>query len=119
MPVVVIKFALAARSDFIVDSIYCSAGIAFMRSVLKPIAGLCILLMLVSAYGFAVHQHSSALEEAQCTVCVIAHSASPVAACILPSVFLILVLLLVVAEPISAKQRLVPFALSVRPPPAV
>jgi hypothetical protein len=90
-----------------------------MRSVLKPIAGFCLFLMLVSAYGFAVHQHSSAIDEAQCNICVIAHSASPAAACTLPTAFFILVLLLVVAEPISAKQRLVPFALSVRPPPAV
>ena len=90
-----------------------------MRSVLKPVAGLCLLLMLVSAYGFAAHQHSSSLDEAQCTVCVIAHSASPAASCELPSAFLILVLLLVLAEPLSVKQRLIPFALTVRPPPAV
>jgi hypothetical protein len=110
---------LAGCSNFGVDSIHCSAGKVFMRSVLRAVAWLCLLLMLVSAYVFAVHQHSSALDEAQCTVCVIAHSASPAAVCILPSAFLILVLLLVVAEPLSTKQRLVPFALSVRPPPAV
>lgn len=90
-----------------------------MRSVLKTIACLCLLLTLVSAYGFAAHQHSSSVDEAQCSVCVIAHSASPAAACSLPSAFLILVLLIVLAEPLAAKQRLVPFALSVRPPPAV
>jgi hypothetical protein len=90
-----------------------------MRPVLKPIAWLCLLLMFVSAYGFAAHQHSSALDEARCTVCVIAHSASPAATCQLPSSFLILVLLLTLAEPLAAKQRLAPFALTVRPPPAI
>jgi hypothetical protein len=77
------------------------------------------MLMLVSAYGFAAHTHSSALEETQCTICVIAHSASPAATCNLPSASLVLVQLVVVAEPRSAKQRLVPFALTVRPPPTV
>jgi hypothetical protein len=90
-----------------------------MRSVFKPITWICVLLTLVSAYGFAVHQHSGSLDEAQCTVCLIAHSASPAESCTLTSAFLILVLLLVVAEPIAAKQRLVPFALCVRPPPAI
>lgn len=90
-----------------------------MRSVLKPIAWLCLLLMFVSAYGFAEHQHSSSSDEAQCAVCIIGHSASPAASCKLPSAFVILVQLVVPAEPVSAKQRLVPFALAVRPPPAV
>jgi hypothetical protein len=90
-----------------------------MRSVLKPIAGLCLLLTVVSAYGFAVHQHSSSLDEAQCGVCVAAHSASPAATCTLPTAALVLVRLILQAEPATAKQRLVPFALSVRPPPAV
>jgi hypothetical protein len=89
-----------------------------MRSALKPTAWLCLLLMLASAYGFAVHQHSSSLDEEKCTVCVIAHSASPASACELPSAFLILVLFLLLGEPLAAKQRLIPFALTVRPPPA-
>lgn len=90
-----------------------------MRSVLKPAAWLCLLLTCVSAFSVAVHQHSSSLDEAQCTVCVIAHSASPAATCKLPSATLVLVQLVVLAEPVSAKQRLIPFALTVRPPPAV
>ena len=89
-----------------------------MRSA-KPIAWICLLLMLVSAYGFVAHQHSSFLDEAKCTVCVVAHSASPVAITSLPSAVLVLVLLVILAEPVSAKQRLVPFALTVRPPPAI
>lgn len=90
-----------------------------MRLVMKPITWLCLLLILVSAYAFAAHQHSSSLDEAQCTVCVVAHSASAAAIYALPSAIPILVRLLVPAQPRSAKQRLAPFALTVRPPPAV
>jgi hypothetical protein len=90
-----------------------------MRPVLKPIAWLCLLLMSVSAYSIAAHQHSTTLDEAKCTVCVIAHSASPATTCNLPSATLFLVRVVVLTEPVSAKQRLVPFALSVRPPPTV
>jgi hypothetical protein len=90
-----------------------------MRLVSKPTAWLCLLLMFVSAYAFAAHQHSSSLDEAQCAVCVIGHTASPAASCKLPSAFVVLVHFVVLAEPVSAKQRLVPFALTVRPPPAV
>ncbi len=90
-----------------------------MRSVWKPVAWLCLVLTSVSAYGFAAHQHSSSLDEAKCTVCVIAHSASPAATCTPPSDFVILAQRMVQAEPLSAKQRLIPFALTVRPPPAV
>jgi hypothetical protein len=88
-----------------------------MRSALKPIAWLCLLLTVSAAYSFAAHQHSSSSDDAQCTICLVAHSASPVAASSLPSAFSILVLLIGVAEPVSAQQRLVPFALTVRPPP--
>jgi hypothetical protein len=90
-----------------------------MKSVVKPIAGLCLLLTVVTAYAFAAHQHSSSLDEAQCAVCVVAHSASPSATCKLPIGTLVLAQLVVLAEPVSAKQRLVPFALTVRPPPVV
>lgn len=90
-----------------------------MRSVLRPIAWLCLLLMLVWAYVFAAHQHSSSLDEAQCAVCIVAHSASPSATCKLPSVILVLVQAVTLVGPRSTEQRLVPFALTVRPPPAV
>jgi hypothetical protein len=90
-----------------------------MRSVLKPMAWLCLMLTCVSAYSFAVHQHSSLLDEAKCTICVVAHSASPAASSKLPSAMLFLVQFVVLAEPRSAQQRLVPFALNVRPPPAI
>jgi hypothetical protein len=85
---------------------------------LKPIAWLCLLLISVLAFAFVAHQHSSSCDEAQCAVCVVAHSASPAAFSNLPSTALVLVRFVVPAEPRSAKQRLVPFALTVRPPPA-
>lgn len=90
-----------------------------MRSVLKPIGWLCLLLMFASAYGFATHQHSSSIDETQCTVCVVAHSASGVATYKLPSAIPVVVRQLIASGPIPAKQCLVPFALSVRPPPSV
>jgi hypothetical protein len=90
-----------------------------MRSALKPVAWLCLLLTFASAYSFAAHQHSNPLDEAKCTICVVAHSASPAASCKLPSATLFLVQFVVLAEPRPAKQRLAPFALSVRPPPSV
>ena len=93
--------------------------VALMRSVSKQIGWLCLLLTLLSAYSFATHQHFSSSDEAQCTVCVVAHSASPAATSTLRNPVLVLVRLSVVGEPVSAKQRLIAFALSVRPPPGV
>lgn len=110
---------LAGSSNFDVHSINCSAGEAFMRSVSKLIAWLCLLLMLLSAYIFAAHQHSSSSDDAQCTICVVAHSASPASSSTSLTAVFVLVVAMVVAEAISAKQRLISFALSVRPPPAV
>ena len=89
-----------------------------MRSISKRIAMLCLLLTFWSVIAFAVHQHSSAAEAAKCTVCIAAHSASPKA----PSTLLKATFVAVStfrAEPVAAKQRLVGFALCVRPPPGV
>jgi hypothetical protein len=90
-----------------------------MRSVLKQIAWISLLLTLLSAYSFAAHHHSTPGDEAQCTICVVAHSASPVSASILPSALLVLSLQILLPVSISAKQHLVPFALTVRPPPEI
>lgn len=90
-----------------------------MRSGLKQGAWLCLVLTLLSAYSFAAHQHANLGDEAQCTVCVAVHSASPAAASTPPNPVLVLVRLIVVGEPVSAKQRLIGFARSVRPPPAL
>jgi len=89
-----------------------------MRLIAKRIACLCLLLTLWSAIAFAVHQHSNATEAAKCTVCIAAHSASPKVASRLPHATFVAVFTFR-AEPISAKQRLVAFALSVRPPPSI
>ena len=89
-----------------------------MRSVVKQIALLCLLLTLLSAYSFAAHHHSSFSDELQCTICVVAHSASPTSSSTLPGAVFVVVLAIVRAEVVSAKQWLVPFALTVRPPPA-
>ena len=89
-----------------------------MRSMSKRIALLCLLLAFWSAIAFATHQHSSAAEAAKCTVCIAAHSASPKApSTLLKATFVAVSTFL--AEPLSAKQRLITFALCVRPPPSV
>ena len=90
-----------------------------MRPVTKRVAWLCLLLTLLLAISFAAHRHLNSSDEAQCTVCIVAHSTSPVLGYHLPAVVLVLVLLLVQIETASTRQRLVPFALSVRPPPAL
>lgn len=89
-----------------------------MRSISKSIALLCLMLTLWSALAFAAHQHSSATEAAKCTVCVAAHSASPKVTCRMAHATFVVVSTFQ-AQPVSAKQCLVAFALSVRPPPEV
>jgi hypothetical protein len=89
-----------------------------MRSISKWIAWWCVLLTFWSAMAFAAHQHSNGIESAKCTVCVAAHSASPrVPSTLTRATFLTVSTFR--AEPVSAKQRLVAFALTVRPPPGV
>jgi len=90
-----------------------------MRTLSKRIAFLCMLLTLWSVYAFAAHHHSSSTEAAKCTVCVAAHSASPVSVPKLPNTAIVPVSRMVAAVPVAAKQRLIAFALAVRPPPAV
>ena len=89
-----------------------------MRSFSKQIALLCLLLTFCSAVAFVAHHHSSANDAAKCTVCVAAHSAAPMAAAVLPNQTFARIAVLRSA-PVSAKQRLIAFALRVRPPPAV
>jgi hypothetical protein len=89
-----------------------------VRLASKKIALLCLLLAFWSAIEFAAHQHSNANESAKCTVCIAAHSASPKTTTTLPRVLFVSVSTFL-PEPISAKQRLIVFALCVRPPPSV
>ncbi len=89
-----------------------------MRSSLKRVAWLSLLLTLWSAFAFAVHHPSSQDESTTCQVCVAAQSAAPATASPTPKPVFRRVLPFR-PQPSSAKQRLVAFALSVRPPPAV
>jgi hypothetical protein len=93
-------------------------GLDVVRLISKRIALVCLLLTVWSAVAFVAHQHSSKTEAAKCTVCIAAHSASPkTTSNLLKATFVALSTLQ--AQPVSAKQRLVAFALSVRPPPEV
>jgi hypothetical protein len=88
-----------------------------VRSIVKYVAVMCLFLTSWSAMALVAHHHAKGTESV-CTVCVAAHSAAPtVAATLLHATFAPLLTLR--AEPVSAKGRLVAFALSVRPPPAV
>jgi hypothetical protein len=93
-------------------------GVALVRLISKSTALVCLLLTLWSAVAFVAHQHSSATEAAKCTVCVAAHSASPKTTSNLQKAAFV-ALSTIQAQPVSAKHRLVSFALSVRPPPEV
>jgi hypothetical protein len=89
-----------------------------MKSISKRIALFCALLTLWSAVALVAHHHSSATESAKCTVCVTAHSSAPkTTSNFAPATWA--TVSQVRSEPVSAKQRIVAFALSVRPPPAV
>jgi hypothetical protein len=89
-----------------------------MQSISKKIALLCLMLTFCSAATLVAHHHSSATDALKCTVCVTAHSASPKAVSTPPTRTFVRISTIRL-EPVSAKQRLVAFALSVRPPPAV
>jgi hypothetical protein len=85
----------------------------------KWIACLCLLLTLWSAGAFVAHGHSDANELAKCAVCVAALSSSPTAVSP-PLLGALRVISTFRAKPVSAaKQRLIAFALTVRPPPHV
>ena len=87
-----------------------------MRSIQKYVALMCLMLTFCSALAFAAHHHSSGTDSATCTVCSIVHSAAPKApANLLKATFTPLSTFR--PEPVFPAQRLVVFALSVRPPP--
>ena len=89
-----------------------------MRSKVKCVALLCLMLTLWSALGFATHHHANGAESAKCTICVAAHSAAPRTVSAPLKVTFVPVFAFRL-EPISSAERLVVFALSVRPPPAL
>lgn len=89
-----------------------------MRSSVKYVALLCLMLTLWSALAFAAHHHTNGTDSAKCAVCVAAHSAAPKAtASLLQAKFTPVSTCL--PEPVFATQRFAAFALSVRPPPAI
>jgi hypothetical protein len=93
-------------------------GESKVRSIVKYLAVMCLLLTLWSAIAFAAHHHSNGTEAAKCTVCVAAHSATPNAtASLLKAKFIPVSTFL--PEPVFAAQSFLAFALSVRPPPAI
>jgi hypothetical protein len=89
-----------------------------MRPISKKAALFCLLLTVWLAVGLAAHHHSSATDAARCSVCVAAHAAAPEAATT-PSRVTFVSAFIQVSELVPAQQRLVSFALSVRPPPGV
>jgi hypothetical protein len=89
-----------------------------MQSISKNVALVSLLLTVLSAAALTAHHHSSATEAARCSVCVTAHSALPKAATTAPETAFVSAFIQV-PEPVSAQQRLVSFALRVRPPPGV
>jgi hypothetical protein len=93
-------------------------GVSNVRSIAKYVAVLSLLLTVWSAVAFAAHHHSNGTESVKCTVCVAAHSTAPRAAVnLLKAAFT--PISAYVADPVSAKENLIAFALYVRPPPAL
>jgi len=89
-----------------------------MRSVSKRAAFLCLLLTLWSAIALITHHHSSQNEASACQVCATAHSAVSTSISSAPKpVFHITFALRL--QPTATKQRIISFALCVRPPPVV
>jgi hypothetical protein len=78
-----------------------------------------MLLTIWSAIAFATHQHWGATESSTCTVCIAAHSASPKTTTTTLSSVMFVSVSVFRPEPVATKQRLIAFALSVRPPPSV
>jgi hypothetical protein len=89
-----------------------------VRSISKRIACLLVLLTFWSAIAAAAHQHSSVVESAKCSVCAVAQSASPKAPSTLTPVTFVIIATFQ-PQSVPAKQRLIAFALCVRPPPSV
>src|SRR5438874_1064911 len=108
-------FLFYASFGFVVTS---SVAIAGVLLVFCYLAVFCTLLMLWSAIAIVAHHHSTKSESVRCTVCVGAHSAAPRAISNRPSPSFVRVSVVHLASS-SFSHRIISFALSVRPPPAV
>jgi hypothetical protein len=88
-----------------------------VRSISKTIALFCLALTLWLGFAFVAHHHSSSADAVACSVCLSVHSASPKPPALSQIDFAFVSVLRAGSVSVSAKQRLVSFALSVRPPP--
>jgi hypothetical protein len=109
---------IALASYFGVNSKNALADKQPVRFILKYVALMCLVLTFWSAVAFAAHHHSNRSESAKCTVCGAAQSMAPKATANLPKATFTPISTFR-ADPASAKERVVAFALSIRPPPAI
>jgi hypothetical protein len=88
-----------------------------MRWMTRWSAWLCLSLMLWTVAAESTHQHARQTQSNSCSICVLAHSASPVSSAQARPVFAAVGQLQ--EEKIIAQARLHTFELSIRGPPAV
>ena len=89
-----------------------------MRLASRWLAWLCLSLMLWTAIAESAHHHPNKTESASCTICVVAHSASPTVSSSNVRPFFTPFGLLQ-EEEVIAKARLDVLDLGIRGPPAV
>jgi len=89
-----------------------------MRFTLRWLAWLCLSLMLWTAVAETTHNHPNKAESNSCSICVVAHSASPAGTSYHARPVFAAVGLLQ-EEEVIAKARLSVFELGIRGPPAV
>jgi hypothetical protein len=49
------------------------------RNILPLVAGLCLVLLVTLSFAQATHLHSSAVDADHCQLCIVMHTAAPVA----------------------------------------
>jgi hypothetical protein len=89
-----------------------------VRLISKFAAVICLLLTISSSFAAASHSHSSPTESLTCQVCVLAHSTVPAVIRSTPKPTFLQVAA-VTLPVLRSRQRVIPFALTVRPPPSV
>ncbi len=89
-----------------------------MRSAFRWLTLLCLSLILWTAVAESTHNHANKTESATCSICVVAHSATPVVSSHQARPVFAAIGLLQEKE-VSAKARLSVFDLGIRGPPVV
>jgi hypothetical protein len=89
-----------------------------MRFSYRWLAWLCLSLMLWTAVAESTHNHSNNTESASCSICRVAHSASPAASCHHARP-LFAAMGVLQQEDVTAKAQISIFELDIRGPPAV